>query len=425
MKERTVHSQTGDLEISEEMAAKGAMVKSSSLHVQEIRDFEQLKSLEKEWNETLDKSKLPLLYLTHEWMVSWWKCLGKNGKQLFVLVVREGNEIIGIAPFMLVKERFLGAPVKKIEFISMMKYADSPTNCAASLDFIIRDRYEQVIETIMSHLNRYRWHFIRLNPVPENSQTIKLLAQEALKHDFEYIKYPVSMNSVIDVDKSWKDYFLSLSKNFRKRLVNNEQKLQQNIAITYRCVQSYEEMKEAFSTILDIEKRSWKWNAGVSINSAAFGDFYKIFVEEASKKERISIWMMKFDEKYIAYDVTAGYKGTLETLKSSYDVAYRKYSPGHLLTLKEFEHFFQNGAQKINLLWGDFETKKRWNVRLEPHDEIFIYHKNIYAKLLYLLMITFSFYHWQKKAIELRNRVARKLHILLKSSELTRQDQLK
>lgn len=396
------------------------------LSIQEIRDIHELELLEPEWNNVLKKSSRPEIFLTYEWLTTWWKCLGKKGRELFVLVVRHGDRIIGIAPFMEVRDTFFGLPIRKIEFISMMKYGDSPSNCSGSLDMIIAEQHNEVISMVMSYLAHHdkRWNLIRLNPIPHNSQTLSLLKEKAQSHGYTFRQDTIYDNCVIHVKTDWQGYVDQLSHEFRKNLKRQDRRLQDEGLICYKKLRTSDEIENIFPEILRIEKQSWKWGVGISINSAAFEDFYHLFAQQASKKGWLFLWMLQLDGKNIAYDYITEFEGNLDVLKGSYSALYARFSPGNLLTWKEIEQSFQNGTKRIGLFWGDSAYKLRWNIDREPHFEIFIFSRGTYAKFLQMLFFGLSLYRYNRLLTEWKNRIARKLGIRLRNSELTRVDQL-
>src|SRR5690606_12642575 len=48
------------------------------------------------WNALVADNEINTVFQTYEWFDSWWQVFGK-GRELFFLVVREGDEIVGFA----------------------------------------------------------------------------------------------------------------------------------------------------------------------------------------------------------------------------------------------------------------------------------------------------------------------------------------
>ena len=90
----------------------------SRLSVRAVGDIESLVALAPTWNVLLERSRSNTIFLTWEWVYTWWQIYGE-GRRLHVLVVEgEAVGIVGIAPLMKVRSRVLGLlPVEEARFI--------------------------------------------------------------------------------------------------------------------------------------------------------------------------------------------------------------------------------------------------------------------------------------------------------------------
>src|SRR5712692_8540819 len=82
------------------------------MEIQRIEDVEAFRRLRTEWNDLLAASDADCVFLTWEWLFTWWKHFGA-GLRLAILAVRDRGELVGIAPLAL--RRRLGFPV--LEFL--------------------------------------------------------------------------------------------------------------------------------------------------------------------------------------------------------------------------------------------------------------------------------------------------------------------
>lgn len=395
-------------------------------NVEEIRTIEQFEMLKTEWNSIVENDPSYGICLTFEFMRLWWLLFEEPNKKMCILVIKKNDNIIGIAPFIKIYEKFFGMPITKIEFLCMAQYADSPASFTPSLDFLIKENHEEVIYNIFIHLvNKVKgWQFIRLNPIPANSITLNLLEKITTEYNYKFINKEVFVTFNIKLTESWENYFTKLSKNLKRYLKVNERKLQQLGTIEYKIVTSYEEILQMFPHILEIEKRSWKWNRGVSINSVVYKDFYKRFAEVGGKLGWVQLWLLRLNDKYIAYDYNILYKNSLVALKGSYDKDYLNYSPSQLLIAEEIKHCYKDGIHNINDLWGQSVAKERWKPTTEAFNEVFIFKNSLYSTILHFLFFSLSLYRIRRIINDLIKRLFRKLRIRLKSSEYTRVDQV-
>ena len=108
------------------------MTSDSSLSVREHTTREAFAALESLWDILVKRSQNASLSMTHEWLSTWWDCLGSGKRSLLILTVEERGDTIGLAPFMEVRRRWLGIPYTSIEFISARDYAFSHLTMSGS-----------------------------------------------------------------------------------------------------------------------------------------------------------------------------------------------------------------------------------------------------------------------------------------------------
>src|SRR2546428_11730535 len=85
--------------------------------VARIEDPSAFDGLRAEWNELLEASPSKSLFLTWEWLFTWWKHLA-DGRRLSILVVHAAGELVAIAPLTW-RPRRLGhlLSVRSLEFL--------------------------------------------------------------------------------------------------------------------------------------------------------------------------------------------------------------------------------------------------------------------------------------------------------------------
>lgn len=78
------------------------------LKMREIKTKNEFQTLHKIWNSLLEKSNEDNIFLTLEWISTWWKHYG-NEHQIRVLIAENNDEIISIALLMYSMYRIFGA----------------------------------------------------------------------------------------------------------------------------------------------------------------------------------------------------------------------------------------------------------------------------------------------------------------------------
>jgi len=111
-------------------------VAAPEMAVERIADAPGFEALREEWSELLESSAADCLFLTWEWLSTWWKHLAGD-RRLAILALRHGGRLVALAPFgvrppSLSRRR----PLPVLEFLG--------NGCVGSdyLDLIVRRGYE-------------------------------------------------------------------------------------------------------------------------------------------------------------------------------------------------------------------------------------------------------------------------------------------
>ena len=127
------------------------------------------------WNKLLQKSETRSVFLTWQWLSSWWECFS-DGATLFTFAVERSGELVGIAPLMV--RRTEGA--RFVEFLGM----GSSDYC----DVIASDDDKaEVVRAVWDALlkRRDRWDRVRLRYLPSHSSTARHLSALTLLAGWE------------------------------------------------------------------------------------------------------------------------------------------------------------------------------------------------------------------------------------------------
>lgn len=188
------------------------------LHIEVIRDADALRALAADWNALLQSSRSNSIFLTCEWVNTWWGVYGE-GKRLHVLVVKDGHgSLMGIAPLMDVSEHTLGIwPVGVVRFIG-----DGGDVTPEHLDIFTKTGLEDtVLDACITHLCADpSVQLIDLRPLTDasgNPERLKSLLSPRAGH-LRCVQDSVC--PVLPLPSSSREFLATRSRNYRKKLEN-------------------------------------------------------------------------------------------------------------------------------------------------------------------------------------------------------------
>jgi len=341
------------------------------LTITKVGSFEELMKLNNIWNALLEKSDIEPTFLNFEWISEWWKCFGKD-KKMFILLVKENEETIGIAPLMISLVRKLGISIKKMEFIGMP--------LSDYCDFIIVNKKEEVINKIYEYLseNKNIWSFIKLSRILESSSTLSILTK-------------VSKNQLLS-NKSFCDILLYMDLNdeefIRNNIINNKtkkriRKIRREGTLSFlRLGDNEEKFSALIKKFFETHKLKWNMtNTPSMFNDPNYETFFSNVFKSLVQKGMADIFYLKFNDKLIALDLVFLYNKRILRYQQSYDIEYSNFSPGKTMMLMAVEYFISKGFKEINFMRGNEKYKLKFSKHATKLFSLSI-HKNI---ILYFL----------------------------------------
>src|SRR5437667_8473843 len=149
----------------------------SDVRVETISDYKSFLDLEPVWNDLVEAAGIDHPFLTYEWVRTWWECFGE-GKQLHILVVKDGTGPIAIAPLMVSPGRMYGLRVRQIESLGNVH--------TQRFDFIMARRAREAYSAIWKRLvnDADQWDMLQLCQLPPGSRTLEELPKLAAADGF-------------------------------------------------------------------------------------------------------------------------------------------------------------------------------------------------------------------------------------------------
>lgn len=351
------------------------------LSISLIEDERKFESLHDEWNNLLKLSAVNSIFLTHEWLWTWWRHF-KKGRELRIITVRRNEELIGIAPLMikrLAPECFKQGGV--LEFIG------TPFNDEA--DFIInKDFFRDTLLSIVSFLRRQEsmWNIINLREIPSDSPNLAILNSELGRPNSElvYRSWTRSISPFIKTDAEWDEFLKGKGSKFRNNLKRDERLAEQAGRIEYEVFKGQDITDENIKRVFDVERRSWKEKKGTPLfsdrrNRNFFIEIGKIF----SLRDWMIIYMLKLDGMDIAFQMCFDYNEKIWEYTTAYDRDYSRISPGKIILKTVVKDTFDKKKREYDFLRGDERYKKVWAENSREMRQVGIVKKGIYPLLYF------------------------------------------
>jgi CelD/BcsL family acetyltransferase involved in cellulose biosynthesis len=333
-------------------------------------EFRQLRGA---WNELLPHSCNDDIFLSWNWLFTWYQTLGA-GTSLWIIVVQEGKDVVGIAPLLLDSKTLLGVRQPFLYNIGGMLSDIS--------GFVILEQRPEIFDKIVECLydQRKHWNFLALHDIPRSTMRMDIFDKRFSDHRHH-------MNSIgchqyyIDLNTTWEEYFKTLSKNHRKDLKKKDTRLRKQGTIQFERFLGQEINQQHIQTIFDIQRRSHRPDLFASLNIRSF---YETLSEVLIQEDVLDISILSIDGYPIAYRYGFLYRNRFEDWITGYDNAYFPYSCGKLLLMYLLQDCFSRGIKRFHFLRGEEEYKTLWRIHSVDFIHQFILSTDILSTLAFI-----------------------------------------
>ncbi|MFH2057166.1 MAG: GNAT family N-acetyltransferase, partial [bacterium] len=111
--------------------------------------------------------------------------------------------------------------------------------------------------------------------------------------------------------------------------------------------------------------------------------FYESFVERAMDLGWASIWFLKLNKEYLAYEILLRRGPGALGLAVDYDLQFRKSAPSVVLRSFILESLAGDGVREYDFGGADYDHKLQWTKRIRPHVRLWLFNQRLRSRLLF------------------------------------------
>ena len=239
-----------------------------AITVSSISEAEFL-SMEEDWQFLLKHSDADPLFMSWHWLSNWWQCYRPDQAELFILVCRHQERIVGIAPFYIEPGSYFKGmlPIRRLQFIGTRFSGGFGIRCEYCSAIVDRNLEDEVIDALADELVANKgWHEAAVADLTiSHSVNQKLLMR--LKEETGYCRIDKSGPTYrLSTTGCFQDYLKLLGKNTRLKLFNRRKVLESMGSISCRAL-TFEALADALRLINEYHRQRWGRDAFCSKRS--------------------------------------------------------------------------------------------------------------------------------------------------------------
>ncbi|MGQ0613558.1 MAG: GNAT family N-acetyltransferase [Planctomycetaceae bacterium] len=319
-------------------------------------DASAFDGLRAEWHALWVASRSRTVFLTWEWLHSWWSQWGE-GKVLRLILVRDaGGTLVGVAPFCIQRR---GAPWN----LRVLSLLGTEAVSSDYLDILAHDDHEEgVAAAVLALLLRDRgsWDLMELSDLLESSVVLSrfarcaegagLIARRKPDQVCPFLSLPEAVGQLVDVlGERTRRYLLKK----RRRLLHKE--------IAIRLIDRPDQIDAALQRLFEIHEQRWSLK-GLPGNFRQ--DRVRSFHASVAPLFLERGWLKLFEAVQNGVTVAVLYAfqddRCFTYYQSGFSPEVAKLSPGGVLLGVGMEHAIENGRGLFDFLRGPEPYKWEW-----------------------------------------------------------------
>jgi len=315
--------------------------------------FERLKPV---WNTLLEASSGNTITLTWEWLSTWWDVFGE-GRELYILVARENDCVIGIAPLLKRAVQHYGLlPFRRLEFLASGE-DEADEICSEYLDFIIeRGREAEVLEAVYTFLNdpEEEWDEMLLTDMSGDSASLPLLKSLSEAGGTKHHIIREQTGIYVPLPERWEDFLENVSREFRRK-IQRDRRVAKELGAELRVIDSFDSFEENFATLINLHQSRWTGRGLPGVfSSDKFTRFHKQVAPKLLDKGWINLFILSLEGRPISALYDFIYDGKMIYYQSGLDVdCGQLHSPGILIRSFAIERAIRAGLTECDFLKGE------------------------------------------------------------------------
>ena len=257
------------------------------------------------------------------------------------MVVREGGNLIGIAPLMIQGERacIIGSP-----------------DVCDHVDFVFAPgRAKDVLRRILHHLRQQGISLLDLGPLRGDASLLKDMTPVAETLGYEVTIHPEDVILELELPATWDGFLQSLNGKQRHEIRRKIRRLYEAGQINYLVVEEAEQVKKKVDIFLALFGSNRSDKASFMDNQMA--SFFRSLAEAMAEAQILKLFFLDLDACPAAVAMCFDYASTMYLYNNGYDQRFGSLSVGLLSKVFSMKESIERGRKTYSFLKGG-ETYK-------------------------------------------------------------------
>lgn len=346
-------------------SSPGAFAKAEALHVERLDSLAAAEGLEHLWNNLLAESASNTVFLTWEWLTSWWKAYGGSRQLMILTCVDRDGALVGIAPLYCDRTLLVAGLSLRV-----LRFVGDGTHDSDNLNFIVRKGAEKpAIQAWSEWLDRHHreWDILELNSVPAESCFASVMLEESRERHWRVMSEETP-HALVCLPREWSSYLALLSGTMRSLIQRRTRHLERHHQVRYWSCEKPPDLAPALEQLFRLHGKRWEARGG----PGAFvhdqrRDLLVDVTQRFMARGWLDFWSLEVDGQVVATELGFRYGDSYYFFQAGFDPAWYPRSVGLVLKATILRRLIEAGVCYYDFLAGGDDYRLRWGPELRSH----------------------------------------------------------
>ena len=327
------------------------------LVVIQFNSWAELERYRAEWDRLLAESPSSSIFMTPEWLASWWRAYGGGGRQLCSLAFVDAQRTtLAIAPLYLESSSRFGIKTTTLRMVG------AGSGDSDDLDFIVMPGHEASVGQAFAEWfqSQKHCHICALETLPEQSKLAANLCELARQRKWKLTTEELP-HLYVDLPRTWNQYVETLASDFRPLLTRYPRRLQSRFSVNISRLEKVEELVAGLQNLFTLHQMRWTGRG----EPGAFADprrrdFYLRMAKAFLQRGWLELWSLALENETVATQFCFRYRDTVSLLQEGFHPKYTAEKVGYALRAYVLQAMISTGARRYDFLGGADAYKARF-----------------------------------------------------------------
>lgn len=277
------------------------------------------------------------VFLTREWMTTWWRHVGPGGSPLTMTCREPAGRLVAILPLAVTRR----GPLKIVRFMGHGPADELGPVCAP-------EHRPRAAEALSGALAEADGDLLVGGQLPGDTDWSGWIGGKAIRWEAS----PVIRSAGL----GWENYLSSKSANFREQVRARERRLRRSHELTYRLASDPARLQAELDVLFALHQARWRGQA----SAFRWERFHREFASAALERGWLRLWFLELDGRPAAAWYGFRFGGVEAFYQSGRDPRWDPASLGFVLLAHSIREALDDGVREYRLLRGDEPYKYRF-----------------------------------------------------------------